>query len=127
LPLVRYRTGDRARLEFSQCLCGDPMPRLVDLQGRRAVRLRAADDTPLGGVDVSRALRQFPLLAHQLHQHADGTCTVRLRPLPATEVPMADIGAVLRELFQGQQINLSIDNALGDMAKIEPYLSDLQE
>jgi hypothetical protein len=52
---------------------------------------------------------------------------VRLRPLPAAEVPMADIGAVLRELFQGQQINLSIDNALGDMAKIEPYLSDLQE
>jgi hypothetical protein len=91
------------------------------------VRLRAADGTPLGGVDVSRALRQFPLLAHQLHQHADGTCTVRLRPLPATEVPMADIGAVLRELFQGQQINLSIDNTLGDMAKIEPYLSDLLE
>jgi phenylacetate-CoA ligase len=127
LPLVRYRTGDRARLEFSQCLCGDPMPRLVDLEGRRAVRLRAADGTPLGGVDVSRALRQFPLLAHQLHQHADGSCTVRLRPLPATEVPMADIGAVLRELFQGQQINLSIDNTLGDMAKIEPYLSDLLE
>ena len=91
------------------------------------MRLRAADGTPLGGVDVSRALRPFPLLAHQLHQHADGACTLRLRPLPATEVPVADIGAVLRELFQGQQITLSIDNTLGDMAKIESYLSDLRE
>lgn len=127
LPLVRYRTGDSARLDFSPCPCGDAMPRLVDLQGRRVVRLRAGDGTPLGGVDVSRALRRFPLLAHQLHQHAKGACTVRLRPLPGITLALDEIGAVLDELFQGQPISLSIDNTLGDAAKIEPYRSDLQE
>lgn len=127
LPLVRYRTGDRARLEFAPCPCGDAMPRLVDLQGRSVVRLRAGDGTPLGGVDVSRALRPFPLLAHQLHQHADGSCSVRLRPLPGVALPLDAIGAVLDELFQGQPMSLSIDSTLGELAKVQPYLCDLQE
>ncbi|HVY60689.1 MAG TPA: phenylacetate--CoA ligase family protein, partial [Planctomycetota bacterium] len=32
LPLVRYRTGDRARLDRAPCSCGDRAPRIVQLR-----------------------------------------------------------------------------------------------
>lgn len=34
MPLIRYRTGDLAEIDWSPCKCGLPYPRLVKLQGR---------------------------------------------------------------------------------------------
>ena len=62
-PLLRYRTGDYGTIDYSACPCGDPMPRLLDLEGRVPVLIRSADGTPVTTVDLSRLLREFPLLA----------------------------------------------------------------
>ncbi|HSR12623.1 MAG TPA: hypothetical protein VLS90_14370, partial [Thermodesulfobacteriota bacterium] len=43
LPLLRYRTGDWGRIDYERCPCGDPMPRIMDLEGRRPVLFRAVD------------------------------------------------------------------------------------
>ncbi|MGV8042044.1 MAG: hypothetical protein AB2L07_18940 [Thermoanaerobaculaceae bacterium] len=55
LPLLRYRTGDFARMACEPCGCGDPAPRLLGLAGREPVLFRADDGTPVGAVDISRA------------------------------------------------------------------------
>ncbi len=43
MPLLRYRTGDRARLVADPCPCGGTLPRLGRVEGRRE------NDLPVGG------------------------------------------------------------------------------
>ena len=70
-PLLRYRTGDFGHVDYSPCSCGDPMPRLLDLEGRVPVLIRSSDGTPVSTVDLSRILREHPLLLHEFVLHAD--------------------------------------------------------
>ena len=126
LPLLRYRTGDHAALDAAPCPCGDPMPRLVGLEGRAPVHFEAADGTPVNPVDVSRVLRPFPLVRHRLVQHADRTCTLTLQGLGAGPSPVA-VEAALRGLFG--EVGLRIEGAPGGWAeegKGVPYESALQ-
>ena len=46
------------------------------------VLIRSADGTPVTTVDLSRLLRQFPLLLHEFVQHSDRSCVLTLRPMP---------------------------------------------
>lgn len=126
LPMLRYRTGDWGRLDSSACACGDPMPRLIDLEGRAPVVLRAADGTPVNPVDVSRALRELPLVAHELVQHADRSLRFRYRI--AGPLPPARVEDCLRQIFGGLELDLAEDIGLGmrELAgKVMPYRSEL--
>lgn len=91
VPLLRYRTGDWGAITRAPCSCGDPAPRLLDLLGREPVLFRAAGGQVVNPVDCSRALRPFPLIAHELEQGADGRCVLRYRALTGQD------GAALRE------------------------------
>jgi phenylacetate-CoA ligase len=76
LPLLRYRTGDWARLDLS-----DPrQPRLLDLEGRPPVMFRTRTGQPLNNIDVTAALKPLALPQFSLHQAADGGLTLRLPP-----------------------------------------------
>jgi phenylacetate-CoA ligase len=66
LPLLRYRTGDHARLVRSP-----QGPVLRDLQGRPPVRLRHHAGHWVNNVDVTQALRPLHLQRFALHQQAD--------------------------------------------------------
>lgn len=72
LPLLRYRTGDRA----SMGVCGGE-PVLVGLQGRVPVRFRTAAGAWLNNIDVTHALAPFPLAQFALHQGGDGALSLR--------------------------------------------------
>lgn len=65
-PLLRYRTGDYASLTWV-----GQQPYLVDLEGREPIVFRGEHDREVHSMEVSRALRQFPLVQFQLHQQAD--------------------------------------------------------
>jgi len=126
LPLLRYRTGDWARIDFAPCPCGDPMPLLTDLEGRVPILFRASDGTPVGTVDISRLLREFPLLQHTFAQHADSSCELVARPVPDRAAPRAvEIESALRTLFGAVPIDIRFDPHLGDddEGKILPYKS----
>ncbi|WP_297832527.1 hypothetical protein [Thermomonas sp.] len=73
LPLLRYRTGDWARLDLD-----GPEPMLRELEGRAPVRFRHADGSWRNNVDVSHALAHLPLTRFTLHQAADGSLLLRL-------------------------------------------------
>jgi phenylacetate-CoA ligase len=117
LPLLRYRTGDFGRLDHAPCPCGDPMPRIVDLVGRPIVVFRASDGTPVGPVDISRALRELPILHHAFVQHVDGSCELTVQPRPGAPAPdISELAAAVRSLFGTRPctINLSADLPPGE-------------
>lgn len=67
LPLLRYRTGDFASLNYH---CGEPA--LRGLEGRPVARFRRPDGAWINNIDVTHALRPLPLARFALHQNPDG-------------------------------------------------------
>ncbi|MBP7866132.1 MAG: AMP-binding protein [Acidobacteria bacterium] len=129
LPLLRYRTGDVARLSWSDPPGADPVPRLLDLQARAPVTFRAADGSRVGPVDIGRVIREWIVLQHAFVQHRDGSCTLALRPAPGCPLDPAAIAKRLRALFgKGVRITVRIDERLGDDqpgGKVVPFCSEL--
>lgn len=72
LPLLRYRTGDHAVLDFN-----GPEPVLRRLSGRPPVRYRTAFGTWLNNIEITHAFRDLVLPQWSLHQAADGGLVLR--------------------------------------------------
>ena len=108
LPLVRYRTGDHARLVEL-----DGHPALADLEGRAHVRFRAADGSEVSSIDLTQQLQAAGALGWTVHQSADGSVRARvvqgdtrrietaLRTLLGREVPIEPV-ATLADLGPGK-------------------------
>jgi phenylacetate-CoA ligase len=128
LPLLRYRTGDFARMALVPGPRGEPEPRLLDLEGRAAVLFRADDGSPVNPVDVGRALRhRFAVVQHEFVQRADRSCTARLRPAAGLPVDAEQVEAELRALFgPGTRLEVQIDPELGAAGKPVPYRCELE-
>jgi phenylacetate-CoA ligase len=126
-PLLRYRTGDWGRIDRAACECGDPMPRIVDLEGRSPVLLRSSDGTPVSTVDISRILREHPLLLHEFTQHKDRTCELVLRALPNRMPNVEQIEADLRRVLGTLPLTIRADETLGERieGKVMAYRSEL--
>lgn len=73
LPLLRYRTGDYASLRLDG---GEPV--LVELEGRRPVRFRTARGEWINNIEVTHAMRRFPVAQFTLRQEADGALRMRV-------------------------------------------------
>ena len=126
LRLVRYRTGDWASMAFGACPCGDPAPRLVGLDGRAPVVFRTPAGALVNPVDVSRVLRPYPLVQHQLVQHADGAFTLALRPT-ASGVDIAAVEADLRALIGTADLDVRVVReieGMGPGGKVVPYVRE---
>ena len=91
LPLLRYRTGDFASLDFVR---GEPVLRA--LEGRPLVRFRHPDGSWLNNIDVTHVLRPLPLARFSLHQRADAVFEFSVDG-PATSV--RDAHEALARLF----------------------------
>jgi phenylacetate-CoA ligase len=127
MTLFRYRTGDFGYMDYAACSCGDPMPRLMELEGRQPMLIRSADGTPVSTVDISRLLREFPLLLHEFTQRADRSCELVVRELPDSPADVEAITAVLGGLLGGVPLSVRLDAQLGDRqeGKAMPYRSEL--
>ena len=125
IPLLRYRTGDWGRIDFAPCPCGDPMPRLMELEGRVPVRFRSGNGDRIGTQDVATVLRRYPLVQHSFEQADDGACTLTYRALAGAAWPRDDLASELRALLN-QTITLREDAELGRRGavdKVIPYVS----
>lgn len=126
-PLIRYRTGDWGRMDYTACACGDPSPRIFDLEGRTPLLIRSADGTPVSTVDLSRILREHPLLLHEFIQHADGSCELTYRPVPGQHPDPAAMETDLRRVLGQVALELRSDAAMGERqeGKVQAYRSEL--
>jgi len=126
-PLLRYRTGDFGRLDYEPCACGDAMPRILELEGRVPVLIRSSDGTPVTNVDLSRILRDFPLILHEFYQKADLSCELVARVLPDVSVNPAEIDKAMRACLGDLPLSIRFDPTLGDRTegKAVPYRSEL--
>lgn len=116
LPLLRYRTGDQARLGHTP-----HGPALFDLQGRPPVRFRTPSGAWINNIEVTHALKRFALVRWALHQHRDGRLSLKLDGAPHLH---AEATATLQRLFgAGQPIEAQ---ALPPGDKVVQYTSDLE-
>ncbi len=130
-PLIRYQTGDWGRLTFDKCACGDPMPRIIDLQGRRPVIFQAKSGEFLNNADVARILRPFPLLIYEFVQEHDLSIHLRFDLLP--NKPAGDIIPKVKQVLEtafGVEIKIDItqDTSLAtrpQQGKIRPFQSHI--
>ncbi|MEO8703921.1 MAG: AMP-binding protein [Kofleriaceae bacterium] len=128
LPLVRYRTGDYGRLATVTLPDGRPARTILELDGRALETFRGVDGSRVTSVDIARRIRPLaPFVQHALHQHADGSLELRLRPLPGVPIPREDFEYTLRELFgRDAKVTVVIDSTLGSgIGKVIAWRSDL--
>lgn len=116
LPLLRYRTGDHARLGRTPY-----GPALFDLQGRPPVRFRARNGAWINNIEVTHALKRFPLARWAVHQHRDGRLTLKLDGAPSLQ---DEVHAALCRLFGAEQPIETEPLPPGD--KVVQYTSDLE-
>jgi phenylacetate-CoA ligase len=107
LPLIRYQTGDHAALDFSQ-----PIPRLVNFQGRKPVVFRGQDGRSVNSLEVTVALFKIPLPFFSLHQNEAGELIFRTRCDMTTQenVRLAVVG-LFGEPTPLSFVQLSLDEA----------------
>jgi phenylacetate-CoA ligase len=129
LPLLRYRTGDRARIVSREGTRGDPALLFELTEGRTLVFFRDRANRRINPVDVSRILRQFPIVQHELVQRRDFSLELALHIAEAPPLPPALEARLLRalsELFGGlDPIRINYDLSL-DGRKPAPYVCELE-
>lgn len=118
LPLLRYRTGDHAALNFS-----GSEPVLVDLEGRPPVRFRTMMGEKINNIEITHLLQGFAVPQYTLHQNADGHLRLRLAR-PSQQVDA--IRQALLGLF-GTGQRLEIETVESFDGKVVQYTSDLNE
>lgn len=115
LPLVRYRTGDHAALEYV-----GQQPRLVNFEGRAPVRFRTVAGRWLNNIDITMALRPLALPQFALHQAADGALTLKVLRNTAD---LPQLRTSLLALFGATQaLDIVELDTLGD--KVVQYTAD---
>jgi phenylacetate-CoA ligase len=120
LPLLRYRTGDYATLDFS-----GPIPVLVALELRQPVAFRDAAGRRFNNIDVTFALRELPLPFFALHQAADGSLRFRTR---CEEATLEAAKQALTALFRGVPLTVEVvPESVAWAGKVIQYTSDLAE
>ncbi|MFH1731246.1 MAG: hypothetical protein ABIF82_06315 [Planctomycetota bacterium] len=81
MPLIRYKTGDRAALSDDKCPCGRSMPVLQSLEGRKDDVLYTTDGRPVGSAALSLVFKtQLPIKLAQVEQKALGRIIIRIVP-----------------------------------------------
>lgn len=84
-PLLRYRTGDIARLHASPCPCGRTTPRLGPIVGRRAQMLKCRGTTLFPGA-IGGALQEMPAVrGHYIEVYREYDLSDRLKVVVGTD------------------------------------------
>ncbi len=120
LPLLRYRTGDFASMDFS------PAPALIDIEGRTPIVFVAPDGRLVNNIDVTYILRPFAIAQYSLHQFADRSLLLRLR---GGDIDEDKVRSVLLKIFGADQM-LAIEemtDAHTAGGKVIPYTTDIAD
>jgi phenylacetate-CoA ligase len=120
LPLLRYRTGDFASMNFD-----GKHPALCDFEGRQPVMFLNTEGKIVNNIEVTAALEEFPLSQFSLHQNADKSMVFKMR---GNTIDENSIAVALQKLFGAKQI-ITIEELCEEETangKILQYTSEIQ-
>jgi phenylacetate-CoA ligase len=104
LPLLRYRTGDYARLMYVPTEHG-PEVRLFDLVARRSASFRTPEGEMVNPVDIARVVNRTGIyVQHECVQRADHSIDLLVQPLVGMDPRLDELEAGLREYFGPRQV-----------------------
>ena len=117
--MLRYRTDDYAAMRWR-----DGRPVLTDFEGRQPTVFVDTRGGLVNNINVTHALKGFPLAQFSLHQFADGGLRLRLR---GYDVDEAGVRQALLNLFgAGQRLTIEpITDAAQRAGKVIQYTSDM--
>ena len=115
LPLLRYRTGDRASLVHTS---GEWL--LKELEGRPPVQFRTSTGEWINNIEITHLLKNWPLAQWTVHQQRDGAIRFRWTGSGVSE---SDLRAALKGLFGSLNLLMEQVPALGD--KVVQYTTEL--
>ena len=120
-PLLRYRTDDYAAMEFR-----GSTPVLVNFEGRQPTLFIDARGRIINNINVTRALKPFPIAQFSLHQFEDRAIFLKMRGIGVDE---QKVKAALLDLF-GVDQTLVIGELTDENAregKVIQYTSDIKD
>lgn len=127
IPLLRYKTGDRAKIKWKQCECGEKTPRLYDLETRKQVLFYNKSLNLINPIDITRIMKRYPILQYEFKQKKDYSCELSINKLhDFSLLEQERIEKELISLFQND-IEIKIDFNLKTDRKPIPYSSELIE
>ncbi|MCK4856929.1 MAG: phenylacetate--CoA ligase family protein [candidate division Zixibacteria bacterium] len=108
MPLIRYDVGDLAALDNTPCACGQPFPRLKNIQGRAFDIVYRRDGTPIIGIELIGAVTHAGLPNQaQVQQDVPGKVIVNI----------VDLETVPREKLE--YIRNRLMTILGDDGRVD--------
>lgn len=129
LPLLRYRTGDRARIVSRTGGGGDPALLFELIGGRKLTILYDSANRRINPIDVSRILRRYPIVQHQTVQRRDYSLDLALQIAEAPPLPPileTRLRDELVELF-GESTPIRIEYVSEfDVRNSPPFVSELE-
>ena len=120
-PLLRYRTDDYAAMEFR-----GSTPVLVNFEGRQPTLFIDARGKIINNINVTHALKPFPIAQFSLHQFEDRALVLKMRGIGVDE---QKVKAALLDLFGADQA-LAIEELTDENAregKVIQYTSDIKD
>ena len=110
MPLIRYRTGDVARIIAEPCPCGSALRRMEQVRGRWSGAVRLAADCILTLPELDEALFALPgLLDYRVSVSKTRSGRFRLLiEVKTGEGSGLDVGAILRALDGVEAIRIAV-------------------
>ena len=104
MPLVRYENGDRGILSHRQCCCGNPLPLLESVTGRKLDILKTRSGKQLPGELFPHLFKEYrEVYKFQVRQSSLESLTIKLQlHSPLTEAQMMQIRAEIERYTQGE-------------------------
>jgi phenylacetate-CoA ligase len=126
LPLLRYRTGDRGKVEPEDCSCGYRGRSLVGLEGRGSCLFITPDGRAVDAWRLAWLFKHEPLTAFGLTQIGPSRFRLELHGARAPGALRVRLAAALRALgWERAQIGIAHHVRLRPATKPEPFRRSL--
>ncbi len=124
LPLLRYKTSDFGEIDFSDCECNDPMPKVKNLLTRKFVLFKNLNGEIINPIDIVRIIKEKPILQFQMIQKKDLSLELNYKPITIfSENDLNEFQNQIQKLFQTKmKLKLTIVNSF-EKEKVINFIS----
>ena len=124
MPIIRYKTGDLARVVHKECGCGCRLPLIAEILGRTGQDIVLPDGSILPWNQLRNSINHPYIRAFQIVQDADGALTVKYVKEPGTD--QTAVEDLITKRYK-KVVGSSLDVTATQVQHIEPAASGKHE